>query len=47
MGASVVLNILIGEGRFAKLSNRLRHWGVPVQSKTTGGVSQKDDVVLK
>jgi simple sugar transport system permease protein len=47
MGASVVLNILIGEGRLAKLSNRLRHWGVPVQSKTTDGVSQKDDVVLR
>jgi simple sugar transport system permease protein len=30
MGAVVVLNALIAEGRLATISNRLRHWGVPV-----------------
>ena len=36
MGASVVLNILIGEGRMAALSERLRHWGIPVSSPSIG-----------
>jgi hypothetical protein len=26
MGASVVLNILIGEGRFARMLERIRQW---------------------
>ena len=30
MAASVILNVLVGEGRMAGLSERLRHWGVPV-----------------
>jgi simple sugar transport system permease protein len=47
MAASVVLNVVIGEGRFAMLSNRIRHWVVPVHSNTTGEVSKKDDVALK
>ncbi len=29
MGASMVLNILIGEGRFANIASRLRHWSTP------------------
>ena len=36
MGASVVLNILIGEGRFAQLSNRLRHWSGVSRSPVAG-----------
>ncbi len=47
MGASVVLNIVIGEGRIATLSNRIRHWGMPVRSATISEVSRKDDVALK
>jgi simple sugar transport system permease protein len=47
MGASVVLNVAIGEGRIGMISNRIRHWGVPVRSKTTGEVSKKEDVALK
>jgi simple sugar transport system permease protein len=47
MGASVVLNIIIEEGHIATLSNRIRHWVVPVHSKTTGEVPQNDDAVLK
>jgi simple sugar transport system permease protein len=46
MGASVVLNITIGEGNFAKLSNRIRRWVAPVRSDTTGEVSKKDDAAL-
>jgi hypothetical protein len=34
MGAVVVLNALIAEGRLATISNRLRHWGVPVGVNT-------------
>ena len=41
MGASVVLNVVIGEGRIAMISNRIRHWGVPVHSNTTGEVSRR------
>ncbi len=47
MGASVVLNVAIGEGRIGMISNRIRHWGVPVRSKTTGEVLRKDDATLK
>jgi simple sugar transport system permease protein len=32
MAASVILNILIGEGRMAAFTERLRHWGIPVSS---------------
>ena len=42
MGASMVLNVAIGEGRIGMISNRLRHWGVPIHSNTLGGVSKKD-----
>jgi simple sugar transport system permease protein len=47
MAASVVLNVSIGEGRFAKLSTRIRHWAVPVHSNTVGEVSKKGDMALK
>ncbi len=30
MGASIVLNVLLGEGRMSAASERLRHWGIPV-----------------
>lgn len=42
MGASVVLNILIGEGRFAKLSNRLRHWS-GMSTQPNSEVPQQSD----
>jgi simple sugar transport system permease protein len=32
MGASVILNVLVGEGKMAALSQRMQHWGIP-----TGG----------
>ena len=34
MGASVVLNIVIGEGNIAAFSNRIRHWVSPDRSNT-------------
>jgi simple sugar transport system permease protein len=34
MGASVVLNIVIGEGHISALSNRIRHWVSPDRSNT-------------
>lgn len=30
MGGSVILNVLVGEGRMAALTERLRHWGIPI-----------------
>jgi simple sugar transport system permease protein len=47
MGASIVLNVAIGEGRIGMISNRIRRWGVPVHPKTAGEVLRKDDVALK
>jgi simple sugar transport system permease protein len=47
MGASVVLNVAIGEGRIGMISNRIRHWSVPVRSQTTGEGLRKDDAALK
>jgi simple sugar transport system permease protein len=34
MGASVVLNIVIGEGHITTFSNRIRHWVSPDRSNT-------------
>jgi simple sugar transport system permease protein len=42
MGASVVLNIIIGEGHIAVLSDRLRHWGVFVRPASGGEASMED-----
>jgi simple sugar transport system permease protein len=47
MGASVVLNVAIDEGRIGMITNRLRHWGVPVHAQTAGEVPKKEDVALK
>jgi simple sugar transport system permease protein len=33
MGASVVLNTILGRGDLAVLSERLRHWGMPMRSR--------------
>ncbi len=41
MGASMVLNILIGEGRFASFSSRIRHWSAPGQTADNGEASSK------
>jgi len=35
MGASIVLNVGINEGRIGMISNRIRHWSVPAHSNTT------------
>ena len=47
MGASIVLNVAINEGRIGMISNRIRHWGVPAHSNTTGEVSLKDVAASK
>jgi simple sugar transport system permease protein len=41
MGASMILNVIISEGRIGMLSNRLRHWGVPIRSSAADGGSQQ------
>ena len=35
MGGSIVLNTVISDGRIGVLTNRLRHWGIPVRSDTS------------
>lgn len=47
MGASVVLNVAIGEGRIGMISNRLRHWGMPVHADSPVEKLRKDDAALK
>jgi len=42
MGASMVLNVAISEGRIGVITNRLRHWGVPIHSNALDGVSEGD-----
>ncbi len=42
MGASMVLNVVISEGRIGLISNRLRHWGVPIRSSPANGASPQD-----
>ena len=42
MGASMILNVAINEGRIGMISDRLRHWGVPIPSNTLGGVLTED-----
>jgi len=42
MGASMVLNILIDEGRFAGYANRLRHWSRPGHAADNGEASSKE-----
>ncbi len=37
MAGSVVLNIVIGEGRLAGLSARMRRWGIPVRADSNKG----------
>lgn len=41
MSAVVILNAALGEGRLPALTNRLRHWGVPM------GVNQSEADVIK
>ena len=47
MGASVVLNVAIGEGRIGMVTNRLRHWGMPAHAQSPGKMLRKDDAVPK
>jgi simple sugar transport system permease protein len=44
MAASMVLNIAIGEGRITTIASRLRHWGVPARTNTSGEILKRDDV---
>ena len=39
MGASVVLNILIGEGRMEAYSQRLQQWGIPIGTQSARSAS--------
>jgi len=41
MGASMVLNILIGEGRFAGIGSRIRHWSASGHTADNGEVSNQ------
>jgi hypothetical protein len=43
MGASVTLNLIIGEGHVSTLTNRLRHWGLIVRSNPSAEVATKKD----
>jgi hypothetical protein len=43
----VVLNAVIGEGRLAAMSERLRRWGVPARANTTRESSRQPDEVMK
>jgi simple sugar transport system permease protein len=47
MGASMILNVVISEGRIGIISDRLRHWGVPIRSSTANGASPQDVDVVK
>jgi hypothetical protein len=47
MGASIVLNVAISEGRIGMISNRIRHWSMPTRSNITGKVSPKDVAASK
>jgi simple sugar transport system permease protein len=47
MGAIIVLNAVIGEGRISALTNRLQHWGVPLRANNPDEVSSKGDAALK
>ncbi len=38
MGGSVVLNVLVGEGRIQAFNERLRHWGITIPGGQTEGV---------
>ena len=42
MGASVVLNVVISEGKGATFANRVRGWIMPVRSNTNSEVSTRD-----
>jgi simple sugar transport system permease protein len=44
MAVAVALNVMIGEGRIARLSSTIRRWVVPVHSDTTGEVSREGSI---
>ncbi len=41
MGASMILNVVISEGRIGMIPSRLRHWGVPIRSNTPAGGAEE------
>jgi simple sugar transport system permease protein len=46
MAIAVAVNVLIGEGRFPRLSARIRHWTVSARPTATGEPPAKDDASL-
>ena len=44
MAAAVVLNVMIGEGRFATLSSRIRQWTQPAHTNEIAEAPNKEDV---
>ena len=46
MAIAVSINVMIGEGRIAALSARIRHWVVPAHLHTTGEPSARTDASL-
>jgi hypothetical protein len=47
MAASMVLNIVLGEGNVSMVSAGIQHWITPVHSKTPSDLPRKDDTALK
>ena len=47
MAGVVVLNIVIEERSVARLSSRIRRWGMPVRSNDTGQIPERDHVTLE
>jgi ribose/xylose/arabinose/galactoside ABC-type transport system permease subunit len=47
MAASMVLNVVLGEGNVGRFSARIRRWFVPARLINAGDVPPKDGVVLK
>jgi len=47
MAASMVLNVVLGEGNMGRFSARIRRWVVPARSIRKGDMSRQDDGALK
>ncbi len=43
MGASIILNAMLGEGRMAGVTNSLRRWGVPIGGNRREAALRQDD----
>ena len=47
MGASIILNAMLGEGRMAGVSDSLRHWGIPIGLNRREEALTQDDPALE